>query len=76
MVVNFVQTTSCTQTLMVVTEMCVRLFQMTGVLPALLDGDCFLRCNSASPGLGILFELGVTFIRNVRMNTHIQIHMI
>lgn len=42
---------------------------MTGILPALLDGDCFLRCNSASPNLGILFELGVTFIRNVRTNT-------
>ncbi|XP_029306247.1 nephrocystin-1 isoform X2 [Cottoperca gobio] len=38
--------------------------RMTGILPALLDGDCFLRCNSASPKLGILFELGVTFIRN------------
>ncbi|KAF1375505.1 hypothetical protein PFLUV_G00220910 [Perca fluviatilis] len=38
--------------------------RMTGILPALLDGDCFLRCNSASPDLGILFELGVTFIRN------------
>ncbi|KAM8859340.1 nephrocystin-1 isoform 2-T2 [Spinachia spinachia] len=36
----------------------------TGVLPALLDGDCFLRCNSPSPDLGLLFELGVTFIRN------------
>ncbi|XP_078129720.1 nephrocystin-1 isoform X2 [Sander vitreus] len=38
--------------------------RMAGMLPALLDGDCFLRCNSASPDLGILFELGVTFIRN------------
>lgn len=38
---------------------------MTGILPALLDGDCFLRCNATSPNLGILFELGVTFIRNV-----------
>ncbi|XP_067466719.1 nephrocystin-1 isoform X2 [Thunnus thynnus] len=38
--------------------------RVTGILPALLDGDCFLRCNSASPDLGILFELGVTFIRN------------
>ncbi|XP_041803806.1 nephrocystin-1 [Chelmon rostratus] len=38
--------------------------RMAGILPALLDGDCFLRCNSASPDLGILFELGVTFIRN------------
>lgn len=46
--------------------------QMTGILPALLDGDCFLRCNSASPNLGILFELGVTFIRNVMTNTCMQ----
>ncbi|TKS85842.1 hypothetical protein D9C73_019500 [Collichthys lucidus] len=38
--------------------------KMTGILPIFLDGDCFLRCNSASPELGILFELGVTFIRN------------
>ncbi|XP_053189594.1 nephrocystin-1 [Scomber japonicus] len=38
--------------------------RVTGILPTLLDGDCFLRCNSASPDLGILFELGVTFIRN------------
>ncbi|XP_040906013.1 nephrocystin-1 [Toxotes jaculatrix] len=38
--------------------------RMTGILPTLLDGDCFLRCNSLSPDLGILFELGVTFIRN------------
>ncbi|KAF7670261.1 hypothetical protein LDENG_00027470 [Lucifuga dentata] len=38
--------------------------RMTGILPILLDGNCFLRCNSVSPGLGILFELGVTFIRN------------
>lgn len=51
---------------------CVSL-QMTGILPTLLDGDCFLRCNSASPNLGILFELGVTFIRNVRTYTHVQV---
>ncbi|KAG8000265.1 Nephrocystin-1 [Nibea albiflora] len=38
--------------------------RMTGILPTFLDGDCFLRCNSASPNLGVLFELGVTFIRN------------
>ncbi|XP_041644770.1 nephrocystin-1 isoform X3 [Cheilinus undulatus] len=38
--------------------------RVTGILPTLLDGECFLRCNSASPDLGILFELGVTFIRN------------
>ncbi|XP_077351957.1 nephrocystin-1 [Festucalex cinctus] len=36
----------------------------SGILPTLLDGDCFLRCNADSPDLGILFELGVTFIRN------------
>ncbi|XP_049592785.1 nephrocystin-1 [Syngnathus scovelli] len=36
----------------------------TGILPTLLDGDCFLRCDADSPDLGILFELGVTFIRN------------
>ncbi|XP_056903466.1 nephrocystin-1 [Takifugu flavidus] len=38
--------------------------QTTGILPTLLNGHCFLRCNAASPELGILFELGVTFIRN------------
>ncbi|KAM9727656.1 nephrocystin-1 [Menidia menidia] len=38
--------------------------RMTGMLPTLMDGDCFLRCNSQSPNLGVLFELGVTFIRN------------
>nr|XP_061794588.1 nephrocystin-1-like [Nerophis lumbriciformis] len=36
----------------------------SGVTPSLLDGDCFLRCDTDNPGLGILFELGVTFIRN------------
>lgn len=40
--------------------------QVTGILPTLFDGDCFLRCDSSSPNLGILFELGVTFLRNVR----------
>ncbi|XP_061821996.1 nephrocystin-1 isoform X2 [Nerophis lumbriciformis] len=35
-----------------------------GLLPTLLDGDCFLRCNSDNSDLGLLFELGVTFIRN------------
>ncbi|CAN9499587.1 unnamed protein product [Ophioblennius macclurei] len=38
--------------------------RMSGLLPTLLNGDCFLRCGSVSPNLGILFELGVTFIRN------------
>ncbi|XP_061767277.1 nephrocystin-1 isoform X2 [Nerophis ophidion] len=40
------------------------LSQTAGVLPTLLDGDCFLRCNSDNSDLGLLFELGVTFIRN------------
>lgn len=52
---------------------CACLFKVTGVLPTLLDGGCFLRCNSASPNLGILFELGVTFIRNVRVHTILRI---
>ncbi|XP_041865417.1 nephrocystin-1 [Melanotaenia boesemani] len=38
--------------------------KMTGLLPTLLDGECFLCCNSSSPNLGVLFELGVTFLRN------------
>ncbi|XP_056148020.1 nephrocystin-1 isoform X2 [Lampris incognitus] len=38
--------------------------RMTGILPILLDGECFLRYSSDSADLGILFELGVTFIRN------------
>nr|XP_055028763.1 nephrocystin-1 [Misgurnus anguillicaudatus] len=38
--------------------------RMVGMLPCLLDGDCFLRCDSETPDLGILFELGVTYIRN------------
>ncbi|KAM4730467.1 LOW QUALITY PROTEIN: nephrocystin-1 [Anableps anableps] len=38
--------------------------RMTSILPTILDGDCFLRCNSLSPNIGILFELGVTFLRN------------
>ncbi|XP_068828915.1 nephrocystin-1 isoform X2 [Capricornis sumatraensis] len=38
--------------------------QVTGILPCLLDGDCFIRSNSSSPDLGILFELGISYIRN------------
>lgn len=38
--------------------------RMTSILPTVLDGDCFLRCNSPSQNVGILFELGVTFLRN------------
>uniref|UniRef100_A0A8C9WBW0 Nephronophthisis 1 n=1 Tax=Scleropages formosus TaxID=113540 RepID=A0A8C9WBW0_SCLFO len=35
-----------------------------GILPSLLDGDCFVRSDAQSPELGVLFELGVTYIRN------------
>ncbi|KAM4804343.1 nephrocystin-1-like isoform X1 [Urocitellus parryii] len=38
--------------------------QVTGILPCLLHGDCFIRSNSSSPDLGILFELGISYIRN------------
>ncbi|XP_033000884.1 nephrocystin-1 [Lacerta agilis] len=38
--------------------------RVTGILPCLLDGDCFIRSNSSSLDIGILFELGITYIRN------------
>ncbi|XP_064227741.1 nephrocystin-1-like isoform X3 [Aotus nancymaae] len=38
--------------------------QVTRILPCLLDGDCFIRSNSVSPDLGILFELGISYISN------------
>ncbi|KAM3833952.1 nephrocystin-1 [Diretmus argenteus] len=38
--------------------------RVSGILSTILDGDCFLRCSSSSPDLGILFELGVSFIRS------------
>ncbi|XP_055097735.1 nephrocystin-1 isoform X1 [Symphalangus syndactylus] len=38
--------------------------QVTRILPCLLDGDCFIRSNSASPDLGILFELGISYMCN------------
>ncbi|KAM4771914.1 nephrocystin-1 [Rhinophrynus dorsalis] len=38
--------------------------RVTGILPSILDGDCFIRSGSQSPEIGILFELGVTYIRN------------
>uniref|UniRef100_A0A8C0B421 Nephrocystin 1 n=1 Tax=Buteo japonicus TaxID=224669 RepID=A0A8C0B421_9AVES len=38
--------------------------RVTGILPSLLDGDCFVRSNSVSSDIGILFELGITYIRN------------
>ncbi|XP_048863353.1 nephrocystin-1 isoform X1 [Brienomyrus brachyistius] len=36
----------------------------TGILPSLLDGDCFIRSDCLSSEVGILFELGVSYIRN------------
>ncbi|XP_064227759.1 nephrocystin-1-like isoform X3 [Aotus nancymaae] len=38
--------------------------QVTRILSCLLDGDCFIRSNSVSPDLGILFELGISYISN------------
>ncbi|XP_025941894.1 nephrocystin-1 isoform X2 [Apteryx rowi] len=38
--------------------------RVTGILPSLLDGDCFVRSSSSSSDIGILFELGITYIRN------------
>ncbi|XP_072188873.1 nephrocystin-1 isoform X2 [Excalfactoria chinensis] len=38
--------------------------RVTGILPSLLDGDCFVRSNSLSSNIGLLFELGITYIRN------------
>ncbi|XP_069811146.1 nephrocystin-1 isoform X2 [Dendropsophus ebraccatus] len=38
--------------------------RVTGILPSLLDGDCFVRSGCQSPDIGILFEVGVTYIRN------------
>ncbi|KAM9240191.1 nephrocystin-1 [Leptosomus discolor] len=38
--------------------------RVTGILPSLLDGDCFVRSNALSSDIGVLFELGITYIRN------------
>ncbi|NXA86415.1 NPHP1 protein, partial [Melanocharis versteri] len=35
--------------------------RVMGILPSLLDGDCFVRSNSLSSDIGILFELGITY---------------
>ncbi|NWZ37617.1 NPHP1 protein, partial [Brachypodius atriceps] len=35
--------------------------RVVGILPSLLDGDSFVRSNSLSPDIGILFELGITY---------------
>ncbi|KAL7987269.1 hypothetical protein Chor_006188 [Crotalus horridus] len=34
---------------------------VTGILPCILDGDCFIRSNNPSPDIGLLFELGITY---------------
>ncbi|RMC08033.1 hypothetical protein DUI87_15505 [Hirundo rustica rustica] len=36
-----------------------------GILPSLLDGDSFVRSNSLSSDIGILFELGITYRCNL-----------
>ncbi|XP_072102959.1 nephrocystin-1 [Mobula birostris] len=36
--------------------------RVTGILPSLLDGECFMRSNSQSPDIGILFEVGISYI--------------
>ncbi|CAI9583899.1 unnamed protein product, partial [Staurois parvus] len=38
--------------------------RVTGILPSMLDGDCFVRSASQFPEIGILFEVGVTYIRS------------
>ncbi|XP_055672408.1 nephrocystin-1 isoform X2 [Falco peregrinus] len=38
--------------------------RVTGILPSLLDGDCFVRSSSLSSDIGILFELGITYLRH------------
>ncbi|NXU91290.1 NPHP1 protein, partial [Xiphorhynchus elegans] len=35
--------------------------KVMGLLPSLLDGDCFVRSSSLSSDIGILFELGITY---------------
>ncbi|NXY25593.1 NPHP1 protein, partial [Atrichornis clamosus] len=35
--------------------------RVMGILPSLLDGDCFVRSSSPSSDIGILFELGITY---------------
>ncbi|KAG8444089.1 hypothetical protein GDO86_009321 [Hymenochirus boettgeri] len=38
--------------------------RVTGILPSILDGDCFVRSGNQSLEVGILFELGITYVRN------------
>ncbi|XP_033115829.1 nephrocystin-1-like [Anneissia japonica] len=37
--------------------------KVTGVLPSILDGDCFLRTNSTDENLGLLIELCLYYVR-------------
>ncbi|XP_066034072.1 nephrocystin-1 isoform X4 [Chamaea fasciata] len=39
--------------------------RVMGILPSLLDGDSFIRSNSLSSDIGILFELGITYRCNL-----------
>lgn len=38
--------------------------RVSGILPSLLDGDCFVRSSSPSTDIGLLFELGITYMRS------------
>ncbi|NWV78681.1 NPHP1 protein, partial [Dasyornis broadbenti] len=35
--------------------------RVMGILPSLLDGDCFVRSSSLSADIGLLFELGIAY---------------
>ncbi|XP_077966127.1 nephrocystin-1-like isoform X2 [Styela clava] len=37
--------------------------RVTGILPSLMDGSCLVRSDITHSNLGILFELGITYIR-------------
>ncbi|XP_078729399.1 nephrocystin-1 [Lampetra fluviatilis] len=37
-----------------------------GLLPSLLDGEFFARSDNASPNLGLLFELGISYVLRSR----------
>ncbi|XP_077989642.1 nephrocystin-1-like [Glandiceps talaboti] len=38
--------------------------KVTGILPSLMDGECFVRSNHTQQKLGILFELCLSYIRS------------
>ncbi|CAH1263382.1 NPHP1 [Branchiostoma lanceolatum] len=37
--------------------------RVQGMLPSILDGECFVRSNNVEQNIGLLFELGVTYVR-------------